>query len=118
LFLCDASSFNQREFGNEKRLYVDLAADLDDGEAMTLAIAYERRIPAATDDRKARRIVRERFGDDLLLLSTAEIMNDWAQLVTDEPAKVREALKRIEIVARYQPPSDDPLRGWWATATA
>lgn len=37
----------------ERTLHVDLAADLDDGEAMTLAIAYERRIPAATDDRKA-----------------------------------------------------------------
>lgn len=103
---------------DERTLYVDLAADLDDGEAMTIAIAYERRIPAATDDRKARRIARERFGDDLLLLSTAEIMNDWARLVTNEPAKVRGALKRIEIVAQFRPPNDDPHRGWWATVTA
>ena len=29
---------------NGRTLYVDLAADLDDGEAMTIAIAYERRI--------------------------------------------------------------------------
>ena len=103
---------------NEKALYVDLAADLDDGEAMTLAIAYERRIVAATDDRKAQRIARERFGNDLPLLSTAGIMNDWARLATDEPEKVRGVLKRIEVVAQFRPPNDDPHRGWWATATA
>ena len=100
----------------ERALYVDLAADLDDGEAMTLAIAYERKIITATDDKKARRIARARFGSDVRLLGTADIMNGWAQ--GQDETSVRAALWRIEIVAQFRPPNDDPLLRWWLNATA
>ena len=40
----------------EYPLYVDLARTVDDGEAATIAVAAERGIPLATDDRKARRV--------------------------------------------------------------
>src|SRR6266851_3744508 len=40
----------------EEELYVQFAADLDDGEAMSLAICRARGYTLATDDRKARRI--------------------------------------------------------------
>ena len=100
----------------ERALYVDLAADLDDGEAMTLAIAYERKIITATDDKKARRIARARFGNDVQLLGTADIMNGWAQ--DQDETIVRAILRRIETVAQFRPPNDDPLLRWWLTATA
>jgi predicted nucleic acid-binding protein len=100
----------------ERTLYVDLAADLDDGEAMTLAIAYERRIITAADDKKARRIAKARFGNDLCLLGTADIMNGWAH--GQDETKVRDVLRRIEVVAQFRPPNDDPLLRWWLNATA
>lgn len=57
--------------GNEEQsLYIDYAADLDDGEAMTLALAFSRGFTVATDDRKARRIFLEDTGDTTRLLST------------------------------------------------
>ncbi len=100
----------------ERALYVDLAADLDDGEAMTLAIAYERRITTATDDKKARRIARERFGNDMQVLGTADIINGWAQ--DQDETSVRAVLRRIETVAQFRPSKDDPLLRWWLNATA
>ncbi len=100
----------------ERALYVDLAADLDDGEAMTLAIAYERRIITATDDKKAMRIARARFGNDVQLLGTAGIMNCWAQ--EQDQTSVRVILRRIETVAQFRPPNDDPLLHWWLNASA
>jgi predicted nucleic acid-binding protein len=100
----------------ERALYVDLAADLDDGEAMTLAIAYERKLITATDDKKARRIARARFGKDMRLLGTAGIMNCWAQ--DQDETSVRTVLRRIEVLAQFRPPNDDPLFRWWLNATA
>jgi predicted nucleic acid-binding protein len=102
---------------NEKTVYVELAADLDDGEAMTLAIAHQRRLVVATDDRKARRIANQRLGKELVLLRTSEIMHAWVQRARPEETALRGVLKRIEIVARYRPANDDPLREWWTTAT-
>jgi hypothetical protein len=43
----------------EKGLYVDYAAELDDGEAMSLALVHSRGLTLASDDRKARRIFME-----------------------------------------------------------
>ncbi|HLB77136.1 MAG TPA: hypothetical protein VJO72_08900, partial [Candidatus Dormibacteraeota bacterium] len=43
----------------EEELYVQSAADLDDGEAMSLAICRARGYALATDDRKARRIASQ-----------------------------------------------------------
>ena len=100
----------------EKEMYVDLAADLEDGEAMTLAIAHGRGLAAATDDRKARRIAAERCGNSLVLVRTTEILRDWVQVQSVDDATLRGVLKRIESIARFRPANDDPLRDWWANA--
>src|SRR5437763_7952828 len=47
--VCDPTSTEEEEF-------VRLAADLDDGEAMSIAIATSRGMRFASDDQKARRI--------------------------------------------------------------
>ena len=100
----------------ERALYVELAADLDDGEAMTLAIAHQRGAAVATDDRKARRIANQRFGANFPLLRTTGIMHDWVRLEMLEREAVRAVLGRIQTVAQFRPPNDDPLREWWVTA--
>jgi hypothetical protein len=106
------------ESDDEKAMYVQLAADLDDGEAMTLAVAHQRGLAAATDDRKARRIARERFGDELLLLRTTDIVHAWLQTAKIDEASARTLLRRIESIAHYRPANDDPLREWWLSASA
>lgn len=65
----------------EQAAYINYAADLDDGEAMTLALASCRGFLVATDDRKARRIFWEDTGDPARLLSTAQILKMWSQAV-------------------------------------
>lgn len=100
----------------EKAAYVDLAADLEDGEAMTLAIAHERGLAAATDDRKARRIAAERYGNSLVLVRTTEILYAWVQAANVDDVTLRAVRRRIEAIARFRPANDDPLRDWWAEA--
>ncbi len=48
---------------------------LGDGEAAVIAIAHVRQCAAALDERKARRIVRERF-PEILVLRTVDILQD------------------------------------------
>ena len=106
------------ESDDEKAMYVQLAADLDDGEAMTLAIAHRRGLSAATDDRKARRIARERFGDKLPLLRTTDIVHAWLETAQIDEASAGKLLKRIESIAHYKPANDDPLREWWMASAS
>lgn len=100
----------QAETPEEEALYVALAAELDDGEALSLAISSVRGYGLATDDRKARRLAGE-LGS-VPLFSTAEIlrsMNSWS----DE--KMRETIRRIEFRARFMPHPTMPLSDWWRT---
>ena len=100
----------QIEGGAEEDLYVTYALDLDDGEAMSLAIAQSRNLVLATDERKARRIARENV-PQLCIISTAEIIRAWAEGKErrDVIAVVRSILER----ARYRPSDSDPLALWW-----
>lgn len=98
--------------------YVDLAADLDDGEAMTIAIAAQRGFAVATDDRKARRIAMERYGDALVLVRTTDVLRAWVLDSYLDDVTVRAVLNRVESIARFRPANDDPLRDWWAEAVS
>ena len=105
--------------GNEeKALYVDYAADLDDGEAMSLALAFSRGFLVATDDRKARRIFLEDTGDAARLLSTTQIVKKWSEKTGLSAAEVRELLREISARGRFSPHSGDPEFSWWSKAIA
>jgi len=115
--LIEGASLRQHDLRDsvEMNTYVELAADLDDGEAMTLAIAHHRRFAVATDDRKARRIANELW-KDLVLLRTSDIIYEWVRCARLENSMIRAALRRIENIAQYRPANDDPLREWWTVA--
>lgn len=102
LHLCET------ETPEEESLYVALAADLDDGEALSLAISSVRGFGLATDDRKARRIAAEM--GSVPLFSTAEILHSASSL-GDE--RIREIIRRIELRARFTPHPTMPLHDWW-----
>lgn len=90
--------------------YVQLARELDDGEAATLAVAEARGFNIATDDRKALRVIAT-FDPPPLAIGTPTILRAWA--AGRENAEVRAHLNRIERRASFLPPRSDPDRDWW-----
>jgi predicted nucleic acid-binding protein len=100
----------QLEGGAEEELYVSYAMELDDGEAMSLAIAQSRNLVLATDERKARRLAREN-APQLSIISTAEIIRAWAE--DKERRDVIAVVRSIRARARFRPPESDPLATWW-----
>lgn len=104
------------EGDEEAQFYIDYASQLDDGEAMSLAIALARGYILATDERKAQRLFLETAGDSRRLTSTAELLRHWAESQQVTAARLKEALRRIETRARYQPTASDANYQWWINA--
>ena len=96
----------------EEALFVDLAVSVDDGEAVTGALALCRGYLVATDDRKARRILSER-GQRLGLVSTLELVQSWAEAASVADSELRNVLEAIRSGASYVPGERDPLYEWW-----
>jgi predicted nucleic acid-binding protein len=99
-----------------QELYVQFAAGLDDGEAMSLAICRSRGYALATDDRKARRIAGQLALPAVQLVSTSQIVRHWAGRTSASQDELRRLLAAIELSARFIPPHNDPLREWWIRA--
>lgn len=96
-------------------LYVKLAVDLDDGEAMGLAIAKSRGWILATDDRKARRISATLA---VPVLTTPQIVRQWAERNSISPAGIRQAIINIQELARFVPGPTFPEYQWWSEQSA
>lgn len=99
--------------GVERALYIEHSISVDDGEAMSLAIAANRRIDLALDDKKAANHAR-RACPGIVLWSTPEILRRWAETGRVAPPTLREAILRIEARARFFPSKTHPLAGWWS----
>jgi predicted nucleic acid-binding protein len=96
--------------GQETDLYVQLAGDLDDGEAMALAIAKQRGWTLATDDRKAKRFAANL---DVPVVTTPELIREWAEKERLSSSAVKALLHNIETQARFLPATDSPDYDWW-----
>ena len=59
--------------------FIDLTRDLDDGEAMTLALAIHRTGEIMTDDRKAIRLAHEA---GVPLMTSLDLMKNWGESVS------------------------------------
>jgi predicted nucleic acid-binding protein len=101
---CDATE------NAELDLFVDFAAQIDDGEAMALAIAKSRGWTVATDDRKAIRLAGEH---SIPILTTPDLMKSWADATNAAPHDLRRALENIEQLASFYPASRHHLHKWW-----
>jgi predicted nucleic acid-binding protein len=99
----------------EEALYVGYALELDDGEAMSLAIAQSRNFALATDERKARRVIQENAAG-LQVISTTAIIHAWAN-GRNRP-EIVSVIRLINRRARFQPPDSDPLAPWWNSLLA
>ena len=105
------------ESEEEELLYIDYASQLDDGEAMSLAMARRRGYILATDERKARRLFLEAAGDTARLISTSDLVRNWAECEQVPAEILRNTLQRIERRARFAPPQSDPNTKWWRDAS-
>jgi len=93
--------------------FAELVFDLDDGEALTLALALHRRLVCVTDDRKARRLAGER---GITLLSTLDLVHAWAIAAAVPDDALRSVLAAMRERAAYVPGRIHPLRPWWEAA--
>lgn len=94
----------------ELELFVQLAQQLDDGEASVLAIAKVRGWIVATDDRKARRIAIEQ---SISTVSTSAMIHAWTASEKVSDQQVGELLRNIQQFGRFVPRRSDPLFDWW-----
>lgn len=92
--------------------YLDFTLEVDQGEAMTAALAIHRRATVVTDDRKAIRLLIAR---DVPIRSTLEIVRTWADQTRASRRLQSELLANIRERARYEPGRDHPHRLWWET---
>ena len=99
------------ESDEEHRLFVRYAVNLDDGEAMSLAICSARSHDIATDNRKTRRLAS--LSNEIEVVGTPEIVHCWVTVEQPDAQQIREVLRRIEVSARYLPSAQHPLRVWW-----
>jgi hypothetical protein len=96
------------ESEDELLTFFDLALQLDDGEAMSGAIALHRGYRIATDDEKMIRLLGQR----LAIVGTLNLVRAWVDAEAAPPLAVREAL--IGIAERgYIPGRTHPHRLWW-----
>jgi predicted nucleic acid-binding protein len=102
----------------EKELYVDYATQLDDGEAMSLALVYSRGFTMASDDRKARRLFTEEIGDLMRLLSTSQILKEWSEKDGTNAADLKQALTDVSRRGRFFPNSGNTHFEWWSKGIA
>lgn len=98
----------------EQRLYVEQSIVVDDGEAMSIAIAVSRQLELAMDDKQAANHMRRSF-PVIKLWSTPEILKHWQEVNCMDSGVLREAIRLIEIRARYFPPKSHALASWWQT---
>jgi hypothetical protein len=86
---------------------------LDDGEAMTVAVAESRRFVVATDDKKAKRVAQRDGSSIVEVVSTPMLLHHWSKMKRPSGDVVRSAINRVEVSARFRPGSAEPLKVWW-----
>lgn len=97
---------------DELQTFVSLALQLDDGEALSAALAIHRRAVLVTDDRKALRVVGG-AAPGLELRRTSSLLKEWAEAADVDAERLRAVLTNVRQRGSFVPPRDDPERGWW-----
>jgi predicted nucleic acid-binding protein len=101
------------ESESEEETFVNYAFELgDDGESATCAIAIHRGWAIATDDKKAIAF-SQKEAPHLQVVSTLEIIKNWAEEANLDSPELRAVLTAIRIKGRYIPHRNHPLLSWW-----
>jgi hypothetical protein len=100
------------ETEDETNTYINFSERLDDGEAITGAIAVNRNWAIATDDAASLKLFQSR-SPHIALVSTLELVKHWVDTIYPGDELVHETLLNIRIRGRYFPHRDHPLYEWW-----
>ena len=98
--------------GEEVETFVNFALSIDDGEAITAALAFHRGCAVGTDDRKARRVIAER-APLVPLVSTLDLLSEWAETAQLSTKEVWQVMEAMRSGANYVPGPRDPRFEWW-----
>lgn len=98
---------------SEQETFVNYVFELgDDGESATCSIAFHRSWAIATDNRKAISFFQKE-APHLQILSTLELVKNWAETGKLSSATLRSVLTSIRTKGRYIPHCHHPLLRWW-----
>lgn len=100
----------------EEARYLAEASIVDDGEAMSIALAVERGVDLAIDDRRAMNHVRKDF-PSTVIWTTPDLLATWVERCPEANARIAEVLRLIVSRARYAPASTHPRFAWWVAQT-
>ncbi|MEM7599972.1 MAG: hypothetical protein AAF357_00995 [Verrucomicrobiota bacterium] len=100
------------EGAKEESLYLEQAKIVDDGEAMAIAIAAQRRFELAIDDKRASNHTKRTF-PEISLWTTPEILKNWSESESVNETRLAKIVELIRVRARYHPPKSHPLYEWW-----
>lgn len=105
------------EGDEEMAHFIALASSpaLDDGEAMSGALAHTRGLVVVTDDRAALAAFAG-YDPPILTRSTASLLKHWAECASVDASALRAALVDIRERAYFEPGARDPLQEWWRVA--
>ena len=95
----------------ENITFVNFAAALDDGEAITGAIALHRNWAIGTDDRKAISFFTQNMSH-LQVISTLELIKYWVDIANPPLETICLALQKVRVRARYEPNLKHKLYLW------
>lgn len=95
----------------ETATFVMFAAEVDDGEAATAALALHRGYDVATDDGKALRLLHSHV-PAARCYSTLELLKHWSDTAGVQRDVLREALVAARERGNFLWPKRDPLRAW------
>jgi predicted nucleic acid-binding protein len=95
----------------EMNAFVLFAAEVDDGEAATAALALNCGYDVVTDDGKALRLLRAHVSY-VHHYSTLEVLKLWADRNKVDAAELHAVLVAVRDRANFLPPRRDPLRAW------
>jgi hypothetical protein len=96
------------ESAEEFEALLEFASVLDDGEAMTCALALYRGLRIATDERKTMRLIRDRIE----VVGTLDLVRKWAGEAGAAPDEIRGMLTAIADRG-YVPSRDHQHWRWW-----
>jgi hypothetical protein len=85
---------------------------MDDGEAITGAIAICRDWAIGTDDKKAINFFTKNE-PQVPILSTLEFIKYWVDTTGPMTGLVQNVLQNVRMKARYEPDKNHSLYDWW-----
>ena len=103
------------EGDGELELFVEYAALADETEAAAAALAHSRQWILATDEAKLCRHFRARTGRTDAVVSTLQLLIEWAALPIATRTRTGEVVRRLHSIALFAPARSAAAYDWWVS---